>query len=500
MARFHFRRITDAVYGTFGISKLESDIISTKAFQRLHNVKQLGLAYLVYPDANYSRFAHSVGACHVAGRMMQAIQLNSNRQFDEEERQLYRLAALLHDLGHYPFSHAMEHVVQDHYQERALLEQPQQAAREVGDQAAVRDPVAQPVAQPQDQGERPPAAFSHETLGRKIIELDAEIGAVLERHRLSRDDLKAAFSRERPGSLVSLVSSDLDCDRLDYLMRTSRHAGLPYGRVDADYIIGQTCIDSHGMLCLSKKAMRAADHLLVSRYFDYTQIVFHKTVVGMEEVLKDVISQLLARGLVDCSGATLENMIRDGTFADFDDHFLVGRIRQAATELATGDPLALKIASVLSRKPPKLVVASERIDSREGRRDHKNRFDQLRQQIPRLAARFEIDETLWHPWEVQLDMTKIGSHIPLTRAEEGEFEEEAAQAVRILTTDSHAANCRSLPLVEHNSALMKQLSNSRLYAIRLYVHIGGDAAAARERRDQIAARIRQDLPNFPFEP
>src|SRR5262249_44580227 len=159
-------------------------------------------------------------------------------------------------LGHYPFSHAMEHVVQDHYQEHALLEQPQQAAQEVGDQPAARDPAAQPAAPLQDQGERPPVAFSHETLGRRIIELDAEIGAVLEQHRLSRDDLKAAFSRERPGSLVSLVSSDLDCDRLDYLMRTSRHAGLPYGRVDADYIIGQTCIDSHGLLCLSRKAMR----------------------------------------------------------------------------------------------------------------------------------------------------------------------------------------------------------------------------------------------------
>src|SRR5215470_8032693 len=101
MARFHSRRITDAVYGTFGISRLESDIISTKVFQRLHNVKQLGLAYLVYPDANYSRFAHSVGACHVAGRMMHAINMNMRRQFcNEDEIQRYRLAALLHDLGH----------------------------------------------------------------------------------------------------------------------------------------------------------------------------------------------------------------------------------------------------------------------------------------------------------------------------------------------------------------------------------------------------------------
>src|SRR5262245_45234947 len=116
MPRFHFRRITDAVHGTFGISELESDIISTRVFQRLHNVKQLGLAHLIYPDLNYSRFAHSLGACHVAGRMMRSINLNSpnNRRWDEDQIQLYRLAALLHDLGHYPSSHAMEHVVQDY--------------------------------------------------------------------------------------------------------------------------------------------------------------------------------------------------------------------------------------------------------------------------------------------------------------------------------------------------------------------------------------------------
>jgi HD superfamily phosphohydrolase len=115
MPKFHYRRLTDAVHGTFGISELESDIISTRVFQRLHSVKQLGLAYLVYPDLNYSRFAHSVGACHIAGRMMRAINLNSTRQFTDDDIQIYRLAGLLHDIGHYPFSHAMEHVIADHY-------------------------------------------------------------------------------------------------------------------------------------------------------------------------------------------------------------------------------------------------------------------------------------------------------------------------------------------------------------------------------------------------
>lgn len=119
--KFHHSRVTDAVHGTFGISKIESDIISTPVFQRLHNVRQLGLAHLVYPGAEYSRFAHSLGACHIAGKMLRGIEQNCSRPFDEHEIQMYRLGGLLHDLGHYPFSHAMEHEVEDYYKTNAFL-------------------------------------------------------------------------------------------------------------------------------------------------------------------------------------------------------------------------------------------------------------------------------------------------------------------------------------------------------------------------------------------
>lgn len=79
MDEFHFKRLTDPIHGTFGISQLESEIISSPVFQRLHNVRQLGLAHLVFPGAGYSRFSHSLGACHIAGRMVRAINQNSEK-------------------------------------------------------------------------------------------------------------------------------------------------------------------------------------------------------------------------------------------------------------------------------------------------------------------------------------------------------------------------------------------------------------------------------------
>jgi len=375
----------------------------------------------------------------------------------------------------------MEHVVQDYYKDQAYLA----PTSGHGHTNGKKSPDLQ------EEGRLPPAAFSHEALGRRIIDLDDEIGAVLEKHDISRDDLKSAFSREAPGSLATLVSSDLDCDRLDYLMRTARHAGLPYGSVDAEYIIGQTCVDSDGYVCLTDKALRAVDHLLVSRYFDYTQVVFHKTVVGLEQVLRNVIAELLQIGLIDCSGQEITRMIKEGQFAYFDDHYLIERLRSAIPRLGLGDePLKLKIRSVLDRRPPKLVAASERIRGRERREreDHKNLVDQMRGKIREWACDFQVDESLWHLWDISLTMTKIGSHIPVSLAEEGGFEDETDQGVRILTSDSHDPQCKSRLLVEHEFALANQLSNSNLYAIRLYVHLEGNAE-----RSRIEQRIRQDL-------
>ena len=97
------KRINDPVHGPIELTAVEQDVISSPTFQRLHNVKQLGLGSLVYPAANYSRFSHSIGACPVLGEILRAIEKNSIITLKKEECQLFRLAALLHDIGHYPF-------------------------------------------------------------------------------------------------------------------------------------------------------------------------------------------------------------------------------------------------------------------------------------------------------------------------------------------------------------------------------------------------------------
>lgn len=484
MDKLHFKRLTDPIHGTFGISKLEAEIISTAAFQRLHNVRQLGLAHLVFPGAGYSRFSHSLGACHIAGKMVRAINQNTEGEpISKAHEQLYRVAGLLHDIGHYPFSHAMEHSIKNFYtaQKHMVVE------KEGGQPKENEEPKGK---------DEPPPYYGHEVLGRAIIDYDSEIGAVLKRNRVSKEELKGVYSRENPDILTNLVSSDLDCDRLDYLLRTANDAGMPYGSIDIEYLTSQVCLDSDGKVCLTRKALKAADHFLISRYFDYTQLVFHKTVVGLEEALKDVIAELIKKNILDCSGASIKKQIQEDKFSSFDDQYLIATIREAAASLGHKDKIfKRKAESVLFRDAPKLVASSEIIEERDDEQEFNNHVDQMRKMIPHLAKKFGIEEPLWHLWQRSLNITKVGSHVPFGKTLD--LEEEAAQVVRVLTCELDAKKRESKSLLEHDFALTKQLANIGLFCIRLYVHLpkGGDK---KKLRHEISAEIRKELPHFPF--
>ena len=387
----------------------------------------------------------------------------------------------------------------NHYKAKAYLTEEAQPASSVTSDIEGGGSSEPTTSQPQLSSNSPPPAYHHEPLGRAILSQDRSLTRVLEKHGFSGSEIKSVLLGEIPGGLTTLVSSDLDCDRLDYLMRTAHCAGLPYGKVDIEYIVSQTCLDSEGRLCITKKALRAADHLLISRYYDYTQVVFHKTVVGLELVLRDAIKRLLNQGLLDFSGAAIANMIEDGSFANLDDQFLIGRMRSALGQIAEGDPLRVKIPAILNRHPPKLVASSEAVGEATKNRLalHLTLKQQLEDKMQAATNKFELDPALWYLWDRYLGLSKIGSKVPLSDVSNGSFEEESAQAVRVLTSNPNADPSSSKPLIEHEFALMNQLSQSNLYVIRLYLHLPPERE---QLRSQIMKYFRDELPHFPFSP
>lgn len=270
---------------------------------------------------------------------------------------------------------------------------------------------------------------------------------------------------------------------------------MPYGAVDIEYITSQVCLDSDKRVCLTKKASKSADHFLISRYFDYTQLVFHKTLVGLEEALKDVIGGLIEKGLLDCSGPTMKKRIQNRALSSFDDQWIIALIREAVEKHGDKDEIfARKAQCVLMRDAPKMVAASDIIGDRdEEEREFRNHVDQIRDCIPDLAKKYGIPEPLWHLWSRSLKITKVGSHIPF--GTQDDLEEEKQQVVRVLTTDPFAEKIESKSLLEHDFALTKQLANVALFCIRLYVHL---KPGEEKLRSEIHGELRRRLKHFPF--
>jgi hypothetical protein len=224
--------------------KMVMELIDSSPFQRLRRIKQLGPAYLTFHGAESSRFTHSLGVFHLARRAINHLS-TFNSALKEYKFILYG-AALLHDLGHGPLSHTSEEIFK----------------------------------------------IKHEEWTAKLINSSPEITAILNRY--GKDNAKAISdlikSREAPKKLIiSLISSQLDCDRLDYLMRDSYTTGAKYGQLDIDRIISSMTIAPDGDLAIHPKGLMAVEHYLVIRNLMYRSVYNHR----LNEVCNWLLEQII---------------------------------------------------------------------------------------------------------------------------------------------------------------------------------------------------------------
>jgi HD superfamily phosphohydrolase len=446
------KRVSDVIHGPIGLSDVELDLIQSPAFQRLRGIKQLGLAHYVYPSADYSRFSHSLGVCHVTGQILNSLR-DVGVTMTEEEIQLYRLAALFHDVGHYPFSHATEIAIKNHYS--AQLYQPAtQSTLDFGTDST--EPL-------------PDRYFMHERVGKEVITQDPTIVARLARAGIDAKDIYAIFLRQNPPRFANLVSSDLDADRIDYLLRTAHHTGLPYGHVDIAYLMSQMRLDQENRICVTAKALQTAEHLLLCRYFDYRRSNYHKTVAAFELVLKDVIEELLGEGILEASAPWVSDRIKHETWSSFDDAEVMRLILMLA-EQTRQETVRLKAKSLLNRDAPKLICELEYFAGRgldDGRsfRLQKRLVKDLAREV---ATRFGIDPGLCYIWDqAGMPLTKVGPNVPVSSAHADEEldADRYQQLIRILDQDGKG----SKPIVEVRHSLMSVLSTQAWYALRFYV-------------------------------
>jgi hypothetical protein len=236
--------------------RLLIDLINTREFQRLRRIRQLGMSELVFPGANHSGFAHSIGVLHVARRMLRRV--DELTKVEDEHRMAVLAAALLHDIGHGPFSHAFEKVTKQKHEARTL--------------EIIR---------------------SEETeVGKRLREYDADLPGKLAVFFDEDIDETEKKNAAIPDRLTQLVSSQLDADRFDYLLRDSLATGTNYGLFDLEWLILQSIIDGKlGRLILMRKALDAAEAYVFARYHMYRSVYFHKTVRAAEVMARLVLQR-----------------------------------------------------------------------------------------------------------------------------------------------------------------------------------------------------------------
>ena len=240
--------IRDPIHGFIALSQKEVNLINTRAFQRLRRIRQLAMAFLVYPGTLHTRFDHSIGVMHIAGRICDRLKRT------DKEREQVRLAALLHDIGHGPFSHVSEHLLDKH------------------------------VPKPEEGG--PVLDKIHEKITVDIVENDSEIRKILscEERQFVIEMIEGKTTRDFQRDIIS---SDLDADKMDYLLRDSYFAGVKYGTYDLEKIIESCRVDRRGnesYLAISSKGIHALEQLLLAKQH-MTQQVYHHRVRSISDAM-----------------------------------------------------------------------------------------------------------------------------------------------------------------------------------------------------------------------
>jgi len=319
-------------------------LIETAEFQRLRRIKQLGMSELVFPGANHSRFAHSLGVMNMARRFLVTLERETGSPLPEDQKTAILAASLLHDVGHGPFSHTFEKVTNESHEARTL---------EV------------------------------------IADTSTDVNKRLREHQKQLPETLAAFFDEDleedrrdavlPAHLTRVVSSQLDADRFDYLLRDSYATGTRYGQFDANWLLLHLHLDERNRFYLSHKGLAAAEAYVFARHHMYRTVYFHKTTRAAEVMLRLLLrrfKELLARAkdkskvIPQAPPAIIKAFSSPGAMAlgdylSLDDHAVSEFLKR--TKICKDSVLATLGAGILDRKLFKAVDASDADAAHVGR-------------------------------------------------------------------------------------------------------------------------------------
>ena len=322
-----YKIINDPIYGFIKIeSQIIYDLMNHKYFQRLRRISQLGLSYLVYPGAQHTRFQHALGSLHLMDKAIQQL-TNKGHEITSKEQEALRISILLHDIGHGPFSHALENILVNE--------------------------------------------INHETITLMFmkqlnVEFDGKLSLAIE---IFKNTYKKKF-------LYQLVSSQLDMDRLDYLKRDSFFTGVTDGNIGTERIINMLNV-ANGNLVIEEKGIYSIEKFILARRLMYWQVYLHKTVISSENMLIKLIKRakiLLENKVEIFTTSNLKYFLSEDfakdlkknqikvieKFAELDDYDIYFCLKK--WQYSSDKILSILSSNLLNRNINKIIIENEKIE------------------------------------------------------------------------------------------------------------------------------------------
>jgi HD superfamily phosphohydrolase len=294
--------INDPIHGFIGITETEAKIINSLPYQRLRRIKQLSGGHFVYPTAEHTRFGHCIGVMYLAG--LSGRRLLDRMGLGDQKLQEVRIAGLLHDIGHGPFSHVFEEV---------LLEK---------------------------------RGMNHEDVTEWII-LKSELGDTLENDGISKkrigDLVRGRQKTKKDKVIAGIVAGQIDSDKMDYLIRDSFYCGVNYGLVDIHRLIDSIEISKDYQIQFDIAARGALESFLVARYEMFLNVYYHKTVRSVEVMLVKLIEA--ADNVLE-----LTSFSSPEEFLELDDMSLISSIRNIDPSESEEAKEAIKMVNLLDSR------------------------------------------------------------------------------------------------------------------------------------------------------
>ncbi|ACP36181.1 metal dependent phosphohydrolase [Sulfolobus islandicus Y.G.57.14] len=344
------KKVYDEIYAYIKLDDREAKIIDMPEFQRLRRIKQTSLAYLVYPGATHTRFSHSLGTFYLTTILSEKFkQLGI---ITDEESTYLKYSALLHDIGQFPFSHSLEPL----YLEKGL---------------------------------------SNKDLRYMIISKSPYFRDFFDKESIDYNKILDILNGN--SMISSIINSDVDVDRMDYLVRDSRHTGVQLGNIDLYRLLDTIFYGNNNEIIVQDKGIYSLENFFISRLHMYQAVYYHKTIIGYELMLREIF-----RTIHDCcyssilSVDNLRDLVYDSSISYWDDEWVFMILYTYL--YSSNSPLYLKdkIRNFLDRRGPKVVYeeVSYNNEMKGGDVEIKELVDRLeRNQIPRTSI-YPIEEKI----------------------------------------------------------------------------------------------------------